>query len=273
MPPYPNLISDSLLVNETIALLRMFGGSASAVRIVDYVMNIRKPEPSIATKLVQDLIDRDPRLRLVDDKVELVASSIESRRIAETDFVVFDLETTGAKAPPCRVTEIGASRVRNGRIVDEFQSLIDPEVPIPTFITLLTGISDEMVAGAPRFAEVLDRFLEFVGDSVLVAHNSQFDMRFLNNEISLVHGEYRIGNPCLCTVQLSRKLLPQIPNHKLKSLAEHYSISLINHHRAADDARATAEIFINLLEMLSASGVNDLDGIRRFGRMRGAYAG
>ena len=103
MPPYPNLISDSLLVNETIALLRMFGGSASAVRIVDYVMNIRKPEPSIATKLVQDLIDRDPRLRLVEDTVELVASSFEARRIAETDFVVFDLETTGAKAPPPRL--------------------------------------------------------------------------------------------------------------------------------------------------------------------------
>jgi len=273
MPPYPNLISDSLLINETIALLRMFGGSATAVRIVDYVMNIRKPEPTIATRIVQDLIDRDPRLRLVDDKVELVADSFESRRISDSDFVVFDLETTGAKAPPCRVTEIGASRVRNGRVVDEFHSLVDPEVPIPTFITMLTGISDQMVAGAPRFADVIERFLEFVGDSVLVAHNSQFDMRFLNNEISLVYGEYRMGNPCLCTVQLSRKLLPDIANHKLKTLAEHYSVPLLNHHRAGDDARATAEIFINLLEMLAMSGVHDLDGIRRYGRTRGAYAG
>jgi DNA polymerase-3 subunit alpha (Gram-positive type) len=273
MPPYPNLISDSLLINETIALLRMFGGSATAVRIVDYVMNIRKPEPSIANKLLQDLIERDPRLRLVDDTVELVADSFETRGISDTDFVVFDLETTGAKAPPCRVTEIGASRVRNGRVVDQFHTLVDPEVPIPAFITMLTGISDQMVAGAPRFTEVAERFLEYVGDSVLVAHNSQFDMRFLNNEISLVYGEYRIGNPCLCTVQLSRKLLPQIANHKLKTLAEHYSVPLINHHRAADDARATAEIFINLLEMLAVSGVHDLDGIQRYGRTRGAYAG
>ena len=273
MPPYPNLISDSLLINETIALLRMFGGSASAVRIVDYVMNIRKPDPSIATRLVQDLIDRDPRLRLVDGRVELVAGSFESRGISDIDFVVFDMETTGAKAPPCRVTEIGASRVRNGRVADEFHSLVDPEMPIPAFITLLTGISDQTVAGAPRFADVVDRFLEFVGDAVLVAHNAQFDMRFLNHEISLVYGEYRMGNPCLCTVQLSRKLLPEVSNHKLKTLADHYNVALLNHHRAGDDARATAEIFINLLDMLAVSGVNDLDGIQRFGRSRGAYAG
>ena len=88
----------------------------------------------------------------------------------------------------------------------------------------------------------------------------------------MVFGEYRIGNPCLCTVQLSRKLLPHISNHKLKTLAEHYAVSLVNHHRASDDARATAEIFVYLLEMLAVSGVHDLAAVKRLGRSRGAYA-
>lgn len=272
MPPYPNLISDSLLVNETVALLRMFGGRASTVKIVDYVMNIRRPETSLARALVQDIVDRDPRLKLVDDTIELVSSDHETRRLSETDYVVFDLETTGAKAPPCRVTEIGAFRIRNGRIDDEFHTLVNPRIPIPAFITSLTGIDDEMVREAPDFCDVADDLLEFLGDAVLVAHNAHFDMHFLNHEIGRVYEDYRLANPFLCTVQLSRRLLPEIENHKLKTVAEHYSISLVNHHRAGADARATAEIFLNLLDLLTSAGVTDLGSVKRFGsRSRGAY--
>jgi len=249
----------------------MFGGSASAVKIVDYVMNIRGAQPALAKILVEDIVDHDPRLRMIEDKVELVQNPFDARNLFDTDFVVFDLETTGAKAPPCRITEIGAFRVRHGRIADQFHTLVNPQAPIPPFITALTGISEEMVRYAPIFSDVVDNFLKFVGDSVLVAHNAGFDMRFLNHEIGLVYGEYRMVNPCLCTVQLSRKLLPDVENHKLKTLAEHYSVSLINHHRAEDDARATAEIFINLLEMLSSTGVHDVASIKRLSRHRRAY--
>ena len=111
MTPYPNLISESLLINETIALLRSFGGRASAVSVVDFVMKIRRPDPYLAQLLVADLIERDPRLILNGDTVELVADCFENRELNTTEFVVFDLETTGAKAPPCRITEIGAYRV------------------------------------------------------------------------------------------------------------------------------------------------------------------
>jgi len=268
-----NLISDSLLVNETVALLTMFGGSASAVKIVDYVMSIRNAEPAIARLLVKDLVDRDPRLRLVEDTIELVPADIEARRLLETDFVVFDLETTGAKPPPCRVIEIGAFRVRNGEFAGEFHTLVNPEMPVPYFVASLTGISDSMVREAPVFADIADGLLDFLGDSVLVAHNAPFDMAFLNHEISLVYGEYRMANPCLCTVQLSRKLLPEISNHKLKTLAEHYSVPLINHHRAGDDAKATAEIFVNLLSILCGSGYEDIGSIKRLGMRRSAYVG
>ena len=264
MPPYPNLISDSLLISETIQLLQSFGGRASAVKVVDYVMKISAPAPDLAKLLVADLVNTDPRLQLIDDMLELVPMGCARRTFAETDFVVFDLETTGAKTPPCRITEIGAYRVQKGKITDEFETLVNPETPIPTFISQLTGISDQMVKNAPRFSEVAADFLDFIGDSVLVAHNAPFDMRFLNHEIGRIHEDYRVANPHLCTVKISRKLLPNIENHRLNTVANYYSISLVNHHRATDDARATAHIFVNLLAEMHILGVKDLATAKKF---------
>ncbi|MBC7898503.1 MAG: 3'-5' exoribonuclease [Saprospiraceae bacterium] len=264
MPPYPNLFSESLLINETITFLKSIGGSASAVRVVDYVMKIRKPEPNLARLLVSDLTDRDPRLMLTDNTVEFIGLNHEAIELQKTGFVVFDLETTGSKAPPCRITEIGAYRVRNGKVEEEFHTLVNPEMPIPPFIRSLTGISDDMVSGAPKFAEVAAGFMDFIGDSVLVAHNARFDMGFLNHEIGRVYEDYRVGNPSLCTVQLARKLLPNIENHKLNTVANYFSIELLNHHRATDDARATAHIFVNLLKDLQILGIHDLGAAESF---------
>lgn len=245
-------------------MLRSFGGRATAVKVVDYVMKIRRPEPGLAKLLVSDLIDRDPRIQLNGDFVELIANGQETIDLDTAEFVVFDLETTGAKAPPCRITEIGAYRVKEGKVTEEFHRLVNPEMPIPPFIQQLTGISDEMVRNAPKFHEVIEDFLDFIGDSVLVAHNAKFDMHFLNHEIGKVFEDYRIGNPSLCTVHLSRKLFPDIENHKLKTLANHFSVALINHHRAADDARATAGVFVNLLENLRERGISALAPTRNF---------
>lgn len=264
MLPHPNLISDSLLINATIEFLSSTGGRASAVTVVDYIMNIRKPEPGLARLLVADLVNRDSRLALNEDDVELVACDHDAIELRDAGFVVFDLETTGAKTPPCRVTEIGAYRVRGGTIVDEFHTLVNPEMPIPFFIVMLTGITDDMVRDAPKFADVADDFLKFIGDSVLVAHNSGFDIRFLNHEVGRIYEDYRVGNPSLCTVQLSRKLLPQIGNHRLNTVAEHFSVELVNHHRANADAFATAKIFVNLLEDLANRGVHDVGSARAF---------
>jgi DNA polymerase III alpha subunit (gram-positive type) len=104
-----------------------------------------------------------------------------------------------------------------------------------------------------------------------VAHNSSFDMRFLNFEIGRIFPDHRIANPCLCTVQLSRKLLPDILNHKLKTVAEHYSIDLVDHHRASADAYATAHIFVNLLTRLHEAGVHDLAAIKKMSSRKNRY--
>lgn len=258
MPPYPNLISDSLLISETIQLLELHGGRAPAVKVVDYIMKIERPAPDLARLLISDLIDIDPRIQLIEDTVELIRHNSERRKLAETDFVVFDLETTGAKTPPCRITEIGAYRIKNGQIAEEFHTLVNPETPIPPFISQLTGISDRMVAHAPKFADIACDFLDFIGDSVLVAHNAHFDVRFLNHEIGRMFADYRVANPHLCTVQLARKLLPHIANHRLHTVAEYYSIYIQNRHRASDDAFATAKIFVNFLDEMQVRGVHDL---------------
>jgi len=263
MSSYPNLISNSVLINDTIALLQSSTGPVTAVDIVDCVLKISRLEPQFAKLLVSDLIEIDPRLKFTDEAtVELVQFDFESRNLYETDFVVFDLETTGAKVPPCRVTEIGAFRISRGKIVDEYQTLINPLMPIPAFITELTGISDDMVKNAPQFSEIAEEFLAFVGDAVLVAHNAPFDIRFINHEIGKVFDGYRLGNPHLCTVQLSRKLLPQIDNHRLHTVADYYSIIIENRHRAADDALATAKIFVEFLSWFREKGMNDLRDLK-----------
>lgn len=264
MLPHSNLISDSILINETIDVLRSYGGSATAVEIVDSVMRISNSDPKLAKFLISDLTESDPRLNLNGDIVELAANDLDQRKFSETSFVVFDLETTGAKSPPCRVTEIGAFRVQKGKIIEEFQTLVNPEIPIPLFISQLTNITDSMVRTAPRFRDVMTDFLDFIGDSVLVAHNAPFDMRFLNFEIGKIHEDYRVANPHLCTVRLSRKLNKNVQNHRLKTLAEYYRVPLENHHRAGDDARATAHIFVNLLAELENRGVSDLATARKF---------
>lgn len=257
MSPYPNLILDSLLVNETIKLLKSSGGIASVVEVVDQVMNIEPPEPALAKKLVSDLIKNNPRFQLNGDKVELVKNYFGNRTLDQTKFVVFDLETTGTKSF-CRVIEIGAYRVENRKIVDEFQTLVNPEILIPKFITKLTNITDKMVGDAPKFAEIISDFMEFIGDSVLVAHNASFDMRFLNYEISRIYSNRRLANFYLCTVSLSQTLLPLIDNHRLNTVANYYSIDLNNHHRAGSDALATAKIFIKLLENLDEKVIEGL---------------
>src|SRR5690606_32991787 len=156
MPQFSNLVSDSLLITSTVDFLRSIGGRASAVSIVDSVMKISKPEPGLARLLVSDLATRDARLRLTDDFVEIVELDHDDIDLTKTGFVVFDLETTGAKAPPCRVTEVGAYKVVNGAVADEFHSLVNPQMPISSFITGLTGIDDEMVKNAPVFRDVAD---------------------------------------------------------------------------------------------------------------------
>jgi len=216
MPPYPNLVSDSTLVQETIDLLRLAGGRAEAKYIVDAVFKVSHIDDELAGQLVGDLVKDDRRFRIIDGKtVELQAHDFESELLNEIDFVVVDVEATGAKLPPNRLIELGAYRIHGRRIVDEFVVLVNPEIAIPRFVVGLTGINNDMVKSAPLFADVAPRWLEFVKDAVLIAHNSPFDTNFLNHEISRVYPGHRMINTHLCTVTLSRRVVPGLTNYKL----------------------------------------------------------
>jgi DNA polymerase III epsilon subunit family exonuclease len=266
MQTFRNLVPDSALVEETIRLLHSSGGRAPATEVCANILELPDLDGTAAASLVLELIGEDWRLRVSEDgaEVEVLCEDDECRALAETDFVVFDIETTGPKMPPSRIMEIGAARVHAGRIVAEFQTLVNPLMPIPPFIAGLTGIRDEMVAGAPTFDEVAGRWLDFAGTSVLVAHNAVFDVRFINHEVSNVFPGRRMMNSHICTVSLARQLLPELRSFRLGALAEHFSVPHRTRHRAGDDARATARVFLRLLEHLEEHGVRDLNGARRF---------
>jgi len=195
---------------------------------------------------------------LVDD----LGAVVQSPRAQgfDDEYVVFDIETTGLQKETNQVIEIGAVKIKNKKKIDSFSALIDPKVKLPPKIIELTGITDDMLEGQPEEKEVIPKFLEFIGDSVLVAHNANFDVGFIRVAAKRV-SKKEITNTVLDTVELSRTLFPELSRHKLNVVAEHLGISLENHHRAVDDAEATSEIFLKCIELLESRDVHDLHGI------------
>src|SRR5690606_1193612 len=180
----------------------------------------------------------------------------------DTTFCVVDLETTGGSpAKGSRITEIGAVKVRAGEVVGEFQTLVNPDQSIPAFITVLTGITDQMVIEAPRIAEVLPSFLEFARGSVLVAHNAPFDVGFLKHAARELQIDWP-GFDVLDTAVIARRVLlrDEVPNVKLATLAARFS-SVTPDHRALTDARATVDVLHALFERLGTWDVTTVEDI------------
>lgn len=196
---------------------------------------------------------------MVDDGKPIIINSKEYKKnAAEATYTVFDLETTGLKPKNSEIIEIGAVKIQQGEIIDKFSTFVKPQNKIPAQITDITGITNKMVSDAPLIAQVIEDFLEFADNTVLVAHNADFDYGFL-----LKHLESGDRYPVLDTLGLSRALLPELKSHSLKSLVSHFNIQLDNHHRALDDAQATGEIFLNLMLRVSEREIIELEDINR----------
>lgn len=163
-------------------------------------------------------------------------------------YVVFDIETTGLSKNTEEITEIGAVKIEGGRITEKFAQLINPQKKIPYNITELTGISDDMVKDCPTIDTVLPQFLEFCTGCIVVAHNAAFDTGFISVKAERLGLEF--SNKVLDTLEISRALYPNEKKHKLNIIAERLGVSLENHHRAVDDATATAEIFLKFVDMI-----------------------
>lgn len=178
-------------------------------------------------------------------------------------FTIIDIETTGLSKNRHKITEIAAAKIRAGKVVDKFQTLVNPEVAIPHFITKLTGIDDEMVKDAPTIDSVLPNFLNFLGDDVFVAHNASFDFGFLEVNIN-EHLGHELPNKRLCTRKLANRLLPELPRKRLADLCEHFEITNETAHRAMSDVLATTGVFINMVNVMYEDGINCLDSIFAF---------
>ena len=198
---------------------------------------------------------------LVDDLTDVAVN--EKGQPLDDTYVVFDLETTGFSPIKDKIIEIGAVKVEHGEITDKFSTFVNPKVPIPFQITQLTSITDQMVIGAPDIETVLPQFMEFIGDAALVAHNASFDVSFI--EQNCRYQDIQPDFTSVDTVAMARILLPTLSKYKLNVVANALHISLENHHRAVDDAGATAEIFVKFIEMLKDRGIYDLAKLNQFG--------
>lgn len=230
---------------------------------------------------VRRLLESDPRFRLEPpDRWRLAVAPVPGggafdppgeTPLDALTFAVVDLETTGCRTDRDRVIEVGAVRVSGGRIVERFQSFVNPGRRIPPFVTRLTGIDDSMVEAAPPFGAVADRVRGFVRDTVVVAHNAAFDGRFLDAELAAADGR-PLERPLLCTVRVGRRLLAGlVPRMNLDTVADYYGFGFEGRHRALGDAEVTALVLIRFLERCREEGIGTWVDLRRLTtRRRGA---
>ncbi|MBR2735642.1 MAG: PolC-type DNA polymerase III [Clostridia bacterium] len=189
----------------------------------------------------------------VNDMIPIVTGDYE--RKLDGEYICFDLETTGLNANTDRIIEIGAVRVKGSKILDEFCTFVDPKTDIPERITEITGITSDMIKGAPNEESAIRKFMEFCGDKpVLIAHNANFDVSFIKATCKRLNIDFQFTYAD--SVPMSRALIMSAKNHKLDTIAKILKIPEFNHHRASDDARALAYIFIKLLKM-----ANEVRGI------------
>src|SRR5690606_35650832 len=247
-----------------------------AVAITDHGVVQAFPEAYAAAKKHGIKVIYGVEAYLVDDGVPIVMRPAP-RNLAEDTYVVFDVETTGLSAVHDTIIELAAVKVRGGEIVDRFSSFANPHRKLTSTITELTGITDEMLEGAPDVEEVLRRFLDFVGDSVLVAHNARFDMGFFQMGVRRL-GLDAITNPVIDTLEMARSLYSGLKNYRLNTLCKHFGIELKQHHRAIHDAEATGHLLWKMVEDCLARKITRLDqlnevtGRRDVSRLRPFHA-
>lgn len=242
------------------AFLEREAAGAHTDELVGLLFQGAGSDPELGPRIVHRLLAGDPNF--VFDAVSamwtLRANDALKVPLEQGRYVVVDLETTGGRPGPGAITEIGAYRMEGPRMTESFATLVRPRGPIAPFVTRLTSITNEMVAGAPPIERVLPAFRDFLGDAVMVAHNAQFDFAFLDFEFRRVFG-MGLKNPVLCTLRLSRRFAPSLRRRRLDALAEHFGLSTEGRHRGLGDARMAAELLSIFLDIAAQSGITRVD--------------
>jgi DNA polymerase-3 subunit epsilon len=250
-------------VDDFHALLEQAGEALDYREVWPHLFPVANCPQELMRKLVADIVLGDERFSWESDvHVGLAAWRAQRRDLADVAFTVVDLETTGATPGFAKITEIGAVRLEGGGEVGTFSSLVNPGIRIPEMITGITGIDDATVADAPPIDVVLPRFVDFAADSVLVAHNAQFDLSFLDYELGRLQRR-TFPRPALDTLRLARKLCPQ-QRCSLSALSERFDTRVKPVHRALQDAQATAELLLLFLSWLQEQGMSTLEEVARF---------
>ena len=180
--------------------------------------------------------------------------------------VIVDTETTGLEPQTNEIIEIAGLKIVNGQIDEPFNTLIKIGSPLPPEIVRLTGITDEMLKEGEQKNFVFQRFLDFVGDLPLIAHNVEFDLPFIQRHLELTLGK-KLNNPTICTLKLARNLLPGLPSHKLAKAAQHFNIPTPNTHRALGDVEITYQLWLKLAEHLEKDGIHSLEDLLKSGKL------
>ena len=234
---------------------------ADAGELIGLLLSGVGSDPELGARLVRQLLDGDPNFIFDADTAQWRLAQSDRLRVGldEAEFTVVDLETTGGRAGPGTIIEIGAYRMVGKRLTETFSQLVRPQGGVvPRFITGLTSITTEMIREAPPIEEVLPAFREFMGDRVMVAHNAAFDFGFLDFEFRRIFG-IGLSNPVLCTLRMARRFMPSLKRRRLDLLAGHFGLSLEGRHRGLGDARMAAEILSIFLEMAQRMGITRLD--------------
>jgi DNA polymerase-3 subunit epsilon len=240
--------------DRLVELVEERRGPVAADEAARRLFALRSAPLGLTRSLLADVVAEDARLVWRGDCVALAQPLGADLALEHATYVVVDLETTGLRPGTSRICEIGAVRVRELELTDEFQTLVDPGVPIGAAISALTGLRDAQLRDAPHPALAVRRLLAFAGDAVLVAHNARFDLAFLDREAERLTGA-RLAGPVLDTVGLARRLLAARTSRAgLASLAGFFGTAATPCHRALPDAQATAEILVHLLGLAQERG-------------------
>ena len=197
------------------------------------------------------------------------AGAFEKVDLWSCPFAVVDLETTGSTAGRHAVTEIALVRVSEGRIERRWRSFVNPRQPIPPFISALTGITDEMVSGAPTIGRLLPNVVDLIGDAILAGHNVRFDAGFIDYELR-AHGFPALANPTVDTLTLARRTIAEVANYRLGTLTRELGMDVERHHRALADATATANLLVHCIRKLEDNGVFTYGALQDYLRLRAA---
>lgn len=260
-----SLHPDGTLIDRALSLLATRPQTATELAV--HVLGLPMAPPSVAERLAAALLGADPRVRQQGDgRWAIVTASQGSPLLDDCAFAVVDVETTGMRPGDAdRITEVAVVLVHGHRREVVFESLINPGCPIPSRIAELTGITDRMVADAPRFDAIADELIGALAGRVFVAHNAGFDWGFVGAEIRRARG-LTLDGPRLCTVRLARRLCRGEPSYGLGALAQRFGFEFPARHRAAGDALVTGMLLDRLLGAARERGERTLADLERLHR-------